>query len=102
MSLRDIAQELVELGPRGTIFRVGWELKGRFSALPRPARRLAAPSLPSRSSEWTDRLQLEDPIALGRSLAPRIPAESLARLQRQADEAINGRIVCFGRWSAEF
>ena len=29
MSLRDMAQELRELGPRGTLFRAGWELKTR-------------------------------------------------------------------------
>jgi heparinase II/III-like protein len=101
MRLRDAAQELVELGPRGTIFRVGWELKGRLPAALRLTRR--PPRFPEPlPNAWTYRLQLEDPIALGRSLAPRIEAAALDELQRCADEAIGGRIVGFGRWTADF
>ena len=32
MRLRDLSQELVELGPRGTLFRASWEVRTRMRA----------------------------------------------------------------------
>src|SRR5207244_9756069 len=102
MSLRDAAQELGELGPRGTLFRIGWELKGR-TVRPSSARAPSDIELSSSTfADWTHRLQLEDPIALARTLRPRIPAASLERLRSLGDDAVNGRIECFGRWQADF
>src|SRR6185312_5334237 len=99
----DAAQELAELGPRGTLFRVGWELRGRLGV----GRSAGFPGarnnrISFQSGEWTYRLQLEDPIALGRALRDRIPIEQLEQLRAQADAAMTGRIQCFGRWTAEF
>src|SRR5262245_18449479 len=99
MRLRDAVQEVAELGARGTLFRVGWELRGRAglaSSRPRAVTGQAGPE------QWTYRLQLEDPIALGRALRPRISSEALARLRAAADDAVRGRILCFGRWKADF
>ena len=99
MRVRDAVQEVVELGTRGTLFRVGWELRGRAGLASRSPRALARRSGPE---QWTYRLQLEDPIALGRALRPCISNEALARLQTAADDAVRGRIVCFGKWTADF
>ena len=98
MSLRDALQELAELGPRGTLFRVGWELRGRTGL----TMTVKGAAVPDTGEDWTYRLQLEDPIALARAMCPRIPAYELERLRRRADLASTGRIRCFGRWFADF
>jgi len=56
VSVRDAMQELAELGPRGTLFRVGWELRGRTGltmtvkgAAPPETGGMKATSDPSRS-----------------------------------------------------
>jgi hypothetical protein len=98
MNLRDAAQELIELGPRGTLFRAGWELKGRTgltAVTPKPPDRLRA------TGGWTRRLQLEDPVTLARALRDRIGETALADLALTATEAARGRIRCFGRWTAD-
>jgi len=96
--VRDALQELVELGPRGTLFRVGWELRGRTGV----SMTAKGAPMPETGDDWTYRLQLEDPIALARAMRPRIPAADLERLRNRADLAVTGRIRCFGRWFADF
>jgi len=98
VSLRDALQELAELGPRGTLFRVGWELRGRTGL----TMTVKGAAVPDTGEDWTYRLQLEDPIALARAMRPRIPAYELERLRRRADLVSTGRIRCFGRWFADF
>jgi asparagine synthase (glutamine-hydrolysing) len=100
MNLRDAAQELLELGPRGAAFRIGWELRGRTGM--RAGGREAWPVADSVTDEWTHRLQLEDPISLARVIRPRLSPASLARLRANADNAVVGQILCFGRWRADF
>src|SRR5436190_7987625 len=99
MRLRDAGQEVAELGARGTLFRVGWELRGRSGLASRRPTALTGHSGPE---QWTYRLQLEDPIALGRALRPRISTGALAGLRTAADDAVRGRILCFGKWTAGF
>jgi hypothetical protein len=99
MNLRDAAQELVELGPRGTVFRVGWELKCRIGlAVPPAGAEVTVPD----TAEWTHRLQLEDPISLARALRPRLAVTALERLREIADDGVKGRIRCFGKWRGDF
>jgi hypothetical protein len=102
VSLRDAAQELAELGPRGTLFRIGWELKGRTGLTANVRQASAAERSPLEAEDWTYRLQLEDPIALGRAMRARISVSDLERLRHRADGATNGRIQCFGKWTADF
>ena len=102
MSLRDAAQELAELGPRGTLFRIGWELKGRMGLTANVRQATDAERSGLKAEEWTYRLQLEDPIALGRALRARIPGSDLDSLRHRADGAMKGRIQCFGKWAADF
>ncbi|TAJ98624.1 MAG: alginate lyase family protein [Chloroflexota bacterium] len=98
MHLRDAAQELIELGPRGTLFRIGWEMKAR-TGLTKVAPGGSAEE--TDTANWGSRLQLEDPVALARVMAERIPAVNLHELRARADQATAGRILCFGRWSAD-
>jgi heparinase II/III-like protein len=100
MNLRDVAQELVELGPRGTAFRIGWELKGRMGlgAWATSARDVGL----AEPAHWTHSLQLEDPVTLARALRDRVAPGHLAQLRHTADNALRGRIVCFGRTPADY
>lgn len=93
-SARHVAQELRELGVQRSLFRIGWELKtrtglqGRFARPPSdgpPMRLLRLPF--ARSEEVTTAVSLEP--------------EMVDELCRLAIDASNGRIQCFGRWSAD-
>lgn len=103
--LPDLLQELKELGLRGSAFRIGWELKtrsglkGRRSALrdvlPVPQPRDPGPV-------WTSRLPFAEPAAVADAMRGLVPRADLDRLRAAAHAAMKGRIVCFGRWEADY
>ena len=101
MSIRDSWQELRELGARRTAFRVGWEVRtrlgvaGRFSSEPSSLDQVGQ----ARVGEWPRRLSFADPVALADRLAPHVDA---AALLDRARGALQGRILCFGSWVADF
>jgi asparagine synthase (glutamine-hydrolysing) len=105
MRLRDLSQEVVELGPRGALFRASWELCTRArAAAGRPPR---SPSHPEETKEsatvpWTTRLPLADPVSVASALGGRVAPNALRRLQNAADGALAGRILCFDRWYADY
>jgi asparagine synthase (glutamine-hydrolysing) len=90
-------QEVRELGLDATLFRVGWEARMRSGLMPLLERAkvpgnavaLARPSLPS-------------PDAVATAVRPSIAPEALENLAQVARAAARGRIVCFGRWGADF
>lgn len=104
--LRDALQELRELGLEGTIFRVGWELRARSGLQGRFAKPPEA--LPHARTDraarlaWTRNLPFADPVSVTSALRDRIPAASLDELAATARAAAGGRILCFGRWNADF
>lgn len=99
--LRDLVQELQELGAQGTAFRVLWELKKRTGVLGRNA---APPPPRARplGDEWERFLTFPDPAAVAGAMADRIPRAALDALQARAAAATEGRIRCFGRWVADY
>src|SRR5947209_5254116 len=101
MALRDLIQELRELGLSGSIFRTGWELKMRSGLMERSR---PAPCFEEFEiePEWRERLPFADPDKVATAVRPRIPKSKLARLAGLAYGAIDGQILCFGRWTAEF
>ncbi len=99
--LRDMVQELRELGLRGTAFRASWELKHR-TGVDRVLARAMATSPPTAAERWTSRLPLPDAISVADGLRDRVSAESVSRLVSLATGATQGRILCFGRWMADF
>lgn len=102
ISVRDIAQELYELGPRGSLFRTGWELRDRFGLLhvDRAAHGDVAAQTPVGS--WTSRLPFADPHAVADALRDTLSPDSAQRLRMIARDAARGRLMCFGRWPADF
>ncbi|HEX5475293.1 MAG TPA: alginate lyase family protein [Vicinamibacterales bacterium] len=102
MNLRDTTQELIELGPRGLLFRTVWEVRGRTGlVMPSVPHRLAS-GLQTRPPEWTHRVSFEAPERVADRMSGRIPTRQLTALRRVADDATIGRILCFGRWTADF
>ncbi len=106
-SLRNLSHELRNLGPRGTLFLLGKELKGRIGLS--DALMPVAPTLPRNYSAdhrerlaWTAQLPFADPASVANAMRDRIAPESIAALRTTAEEASRGRIVCFGRWTADF
>jgi asparagine synthase (glutamine-hydrolysing) len=101
-NLRNLGQELYELGPKGAAFRVVWEISrhGGFdgtSDLPTGSRpRTGSPDL------WMAHLPFPDPISVAEAVRDRIPPATLQRLLHTADQALPGEIECFGRWPANF
>jgi asparagine synthase (glutamine-hydrolysing) len=106
--LRDLSQEVIELGPRTALFRASWEVRTRVRAAAgasprsqtlddvRTARTEAA------DGPWTARLPLADPMSVAAALRDRIAPDALCHLTTAAERALEGRILCFDRCYADF
>lgn len=111
MRLRDAFQEVRELGLRRSLFRAGWELRMRLGLLERfegDAPSFTA-SLPQGSealvpsvSRAVAALPFGAPEDVAEAIRPRLRAEDVDLLIRRAQEAVQGRILCFGRWIGDF
>jgi hypothetical protein len=100
-NLRNFGQELYELGPKGTAFRVAWEIArlGGSGTVDLPPEIIA----PRRASDlWLSHLPFPDPISVANAVSDRIAPAALQRLLLTADRALPGEIECFGRWPANF
>lgn len=95
--LRHLAQELRELGPQRSLFRVGWELRTRTGLQGRFAR---PPQPPPFASDWTKRLPFAAAKDVTRTL--RLHDEAAETLVERAFASTRGRLRCFGRWDADF
>lgn len=101
--MRDRFQELVELGARGTAFRLWWELSTRSGlrrALEREPPRLAAHALVS-ADELIRRLPFE-PGPVAAAMRPLVGEQEFAELRARATGAAQGRVLAFGRWDADY
>lgn len=105
--LRDLIQEVRELGVQGTVFRVGWEAKLRTGLV----RRLgsAPPSMSSlrvRSGDgvygWSEQLLFASPGPVARTMEGLVTDTDRSVLLAAARRAATGRIVCFSRWTGDF
>src|SRR5262249_30873440 len=88
-SLRNLGQELYELGPKGAAFRVVWEISrhgGSAGAGDLPPEVLA----PHRTSadSWMSHLPFPDPISVADAVSDRIPSSALQHLLLTADRAL--------------
>jgi asparagine synthase (glutamine-hydrolysing) len=103
LKVRHLAREVVELGVRGTLARGAWEIKtrGGFTRLAVPDRtpEPEAARFPN-GGRWS--LPFADPYAAAGAMRPLIPTRDADRLAWLASEATRGRILCFGRWMADF
>jgi asparagine synthase (glutamine-hydrolysing) len=96
-------QEVREMGLRGTLARLAWEAKlrsgmPRLSTLLRQRRETVTPA----DDSFRRPPVFSDPLNLAATVCSRVGSENVARLVAQATEATRGRILCFGRWFADF
>ena len=100
---RDLAQEVLELGPAGFAFRVRWELAlrtGLTARLERPPS--LPPSLSAGGATFADLLPFAAATSVRAAIAPLLAPGAAEALVRRAEAAILGRIRCFGRWEAAY
>jgi asparagine synthase (glutamine-hydrolysing) len=100
VALREIWQEARELGVRKTLARIRWEAKIR-SGMARISD-LNAGVAASTRAEGDFSSVFADPPAVAESIRPLVSPERLDALRFEAREAVRGRIVCFGKWPADF
>jgi asparagine synthase (glutamine-hydrolysing) len=102
-NLRNLGQELFELGPKGTAFRVAWEIS-RHRGFRRSNHSAHDDDGDQRASRdlWMAHLPFPDPIAVADAVRDRINPDALYRLLATSDRALPGEIECFGRWPARF
>ena len=100
-NLRNLGQELFELGPKGAAFRVAWEIS-RHRGLRRPGHLPPENDSTRKASRdlWMAHLPFPDPIAVADAVRDRINPDALYKLLVTADRALPGEIECFGRWPA--
>lgn len=99
MSLRDAAQELKELGPSRSLYRVGWELRQRSGLATRTP---DAPAHPAPDRDFLAGLPFAPAPAVITALRPHLDAASCDRVLHLARESLQGRILCFGRWMGDY
>jgi asparagine synthase (glutamine-hydrolysing) len=94
-----LLQECRELGVKRTIARGVWELKTRSGLV-----RVKPTTETSAAEEGLDlnRLPFADPRAVGSILRSLLPDEKASELASLASLATRGRILCFGKWMADF
>ena len=101
--LRNHVQELRELGPAGTAFRLAWELQTRSGLLALLDRRPAQTAQTAQINPgYLDRLPFAAPPTVRACLSHLVPPEAKERLAQLARDAGEGRILAFGRWAADY
>jgi asparagine synthase (glutamine-hydrolysing) len=101
VTLRDLAQEVLEDGIGRTGQRILWEAKMRtgLAALCSRAHEEAVDGDPDVSRFGP---LFSDPQAVAECIRERTSKADLQRLYSLASEAARGRILCFGRWKADY
>lgn len=99
-TLRNHVQELRELGPAGTAFRLAWEIQTRSGLLALLDRTPAQTEKPHPA--YLDRLPFATPQAVRACLSQLIPQQATDRLAQVARDAGQGRILAFGRRNADY
>jgi asparagine synthase (glutamine-hydrolysing) len=101
MRVSESWQEIREMGISSALFRAGWEIRMRtgLMALQRPR----VPELDTAASRsWATRLPFAEARNVSAAVRDRISQSDIDRLSHLATEASRGRILCFGRWHADF
>jgi hypothetical protein len=98
-------QELRELGIGGTCFRILWELKlalGLPERFHSPVSKCSTEVLRAAVEKDAGRKLFSHPFGVRDLMAPQIDPNTLKQLGSTAQSAVEGKIVCFSRWMADF
>ena len=101
-TLRNHVQELRELGPGGTAFRIVWELQTRSGLLATLDRVRRAERPAKASPAYLGRLPFAAPQAVRAATSHLISDQAKERLTSLAHDASQGRILAFGKWTADY
>jgi asparagine synthase (glutamine-hydrolysing) len=99
---RDLVEELRELGLAGVAFRVRWELALRTGWMARTERAPGRLPRAVNGDALLRRLPFAPAADVAAVMAHRLPGAARAALGRLAVDAAKGRVLCFGRWTADF
>lgn len=99
--IRDALQELVELGVRGTAFRIYWEVKTRGGSASARTTQLP-PSIAGDKKSWATRLPFTDGRAVADYMRAVLDRSTLNELREEAKCGQRGMIRAFGRWYADY
>jgi asparagine synthase (glutamine-hydrolysing) len=98
LGVRELWQEGRELGARKVLARGLWELKTRSGL----ARLTNTNINTDTNNNGAFRAIFSEPSEVADAIRPFIGADSLSKLAFHATEATRGRILCFGKWMADF
>jgi asparagine synthase (glutamine-hydrolysing) len=102
LKVRYLAREAVELGVKGTLARGAWEIKTR-SGLARLATDTGSEAQVSAFlKSGSRRMPFANPNEAASAIRSLISPGDAQHLAWLASEATRGRILCFGRWMADF
>jgi asparagine synthase (glutamine-hydrolysing) len=103
LQLRYLTRECLELGVKGTIARGTWELKtrGGFTRLPAAPFAEDSSTVEFRIGDGF-RLPFANTQGVAEALRAILPPDTTQRMAFLASEATRGRILCFGKWMADF
>ena len=104
---RHLARELRELGPGGAAYRAYWEGRQRTGLVARSERRAlrrweATAARFDPGEAWIGRVPFPDAAEAELRLRGVVPRSSASELLDTARRAMRGRVLCFGRWTADY
>jgi hypothetical protein len=103
MSWRDGFEEIRELGLGRALFRATWEFRMRSGLMEymEPAPLIPA-KLDGDVSDWVARVPFADPCHVAEIMRERISQSAIGDMVGASIDACRGRILCFGRWKADY
>ena len=99
--MRDAAQEVRELGFARTFFRVRWELRSRLMPFESAIDARPLEDMPH-GTQWLEPLPFPSSAAIAHAIRPYLTAARLETLQRTAEQALTGKVLCFSQSTAAF
>ena len=96
--LRDLAVEMHELGPRGTAFRVTWEIALRLGL----HRLRTHPAVPGDIDLDSSKIPFASPATMAKTVGPLLAPAALDELVTLASQAEQGQIRCFSAWIGDY
>jgi Heparinase II/III-like protein/Heparinase II/III N-terminus len=101
--MRLLLREVRELGVRRVVGRLAWEgrMRSRVDEFTDLVRRGANKPIDGSIGQAL-RVAIADPAEVCRTVSPRLSDVAIEKLSATALDAVEGRVCCFQRWSADF
>jgi Heparinase II/III-like protein/Heparinase II/III N-terminus len=98
-----LLQEVKELGARRVVGRLAWEgrMRSRVDEFTDRVRRGSNEPIDVNIGQAL-RVAIADPAEVSRAVVSRLSDDAIEKLSATALDAVEGRVCCFGRWTADF